>query len=262
MLKNEIGKVWFKRRRFAQLVLAFVGLIFISSSSMAQDTSDASITKSIVSVVETGTLVCTKKSSGDDCGSDHWVMTQFRNGIRALRSSMRRSGTQVDAFLRVDDEFLPIDGFVHTYVRGEFLGVGLFVVDKGVLAATVNGPDGLFRESFPLPDRFSFLSHAVSADGWHFGYLDRQKDSQFLGAFLTVGAARRSVLVKQLDMPITFIAVEQVSVPAGVFEAQHYRIGDNMDVWVAGDGMIVVKHVFKDEDVWELAEYSRVIEPD
>ena len=213
-----------------------------------------------------GKHICVKLSDGSDCGTETWTITVQTDSTRSIRAYTDWSATetQMNVFLRTDKNYRPLEAFANVYLGGRLSGTGLYVVEGETLAVTVNAPDELFVERLPLPGDFSLLLHPISIDGWHFGYYDKRGEKTQRGAIFTLGAARRSVLVKQLPMPLTFYGTETITVPAGTFETEHYRFGAppiSAEVWIHGPDRVVIKHEYPRNDtrflLTELVETSR-----
>ena len=200
-----------------------------------------------------GKHICFKLSDGSDCGTETWAITVQSDGTRSIRAYTDWSATetQINVFLRADKNYRPLEAFANVYLGGRLSGTGLYVVDGKTLTVTVNAPNDYFVERLPLPGDFSLLLHPISIDGWHFGYYDKQGQDTQPGAIFTLGAARRSVLVKNIAMPLTFYGTETITVPAGTFETEHYRFGTppiSAEVWIHGPDRVVIKHDYARND--------------
>lgn len=232
--------------------------VFVANNAAAQSWKQPLI--KLLDRAVSGKHICTKLSDGSDCGTETWVITVQSDGTKTLRTYMDWSATetQINVFLKTDMDYRPIEAFANVYSRGRLFGSALYVVQDNTLTATVNAPDDYFVETMPLPDNFSLLLHPISADGWHFGYYEKQGDDTQTGSVFTLGAAGRSVLVKKIEMPLTFIGTENITVPAGKFVTEHYRFGEpdtSAEVWVTGTDRVVVKHEYPANDSrWLLTE--------
>jgi len=238
-------------RRFTRLSCIFCVFVFIAGNATAQSWKKPPI--KLLDRAISGKHICTKLSDGSDCGSETWVITAQSDGTRTIRTYMDWSATetQMNIFLKTDQDYRPIEAFANVYSRGRLFGTALFVVHDDTLMATVNAPDKYFVETMPVPDNFSLLLHPIAADGWHFGYYDKQGPDTQTGSIFTLGAAGRSVLVKEIEMPLTFIGTETITVPAGKFDTEHYRFGDpaaSADVWFTGRDRMMVKHEYPTND--------------
>ena len=160
----------------------------------------------------------------------------------------------MNLIMRADESLKPIDAFITVYSQGAFLGSGFYAVNGDVLDVTVRAPDEYFTDQIELPDDFSLLLHPISADGWHFGRYDRAAGGPQPLTLCTLGAARRSVHCAPYPQVLEFVATETLTVPAGTFETEHYKFGDDADVWITGADRIMIQHEYRVRDSrWQLA---------
>ncbi len=257
MIQKIISQQAIRKKR-----VYFCSVIFMTFF-IAGDLAAQSWKKPLVKLLDrsvSGKHVCVKLSDGGDCGTEMWAITVQTDGTRTLRTYMDWSATetQINVFLKTGENYRPIEAFANVYSRGRLFGSAFYVVRSDTLTATVNAQDDYFVEAMPVPKNFSLLLHTIAADGWHFGYYDRQEKGAQPGSVFTLGAAGRSVLVKEITMPLTFIGTETITVPAGKFETEHYRFGDpsaSADVWLTGRDRVMIKHEYPTNDSrWLLVE--------
>ena len=203
----------------------------------------APVTEEIVK----GSLTCQFLADAKDCGTSDWTMTIQTDGSRTLRVLNERnaSGAQNNILLRVDSDFRPLEGFAQVYNTGSLLGSGFFVVEGDQLRATVTGKTGLVQYTQDIPEKFTLLLHPPPADGWHFAHhYDHAKGGVQMGAICGLGGVPGGVMCKTRDRAMEFLGETTITVGAGTFEADHYKFGDNTEIWTTGPHKIVVRHDF------------------
>ena len=136
--------------------------------------------------------------------------------------------------------------------RDLLVGSGYFRVSGDTMNIVTDSIDtGHTLQSVHVPPRFHVLTHAVMLDGWPAWALDAE-----LGGDQTIAVYSTSQLWNGTDGPLgrmskqqfTLLGSEQITVPAGTFQAQHIRFGANPDpklgshVWVTGPDNILVKY--------------------
>ncbi len=184
-------------------------------------------------------------SDGRIRGTEDWTLTVHPDGSRTMRmwnDLFARNG-HLTATLRVAEDFRPIEAHVSYWAQGKFKGSGLFTVNGDTLEAITNGPQGRVAETVEVPQGFSIITHPLAGDGWHTWYYDREKGGEQSGTTYNIESTDPSkpAIGKVEPMALEFIADETIEVPAGTFEAAHFRIGGNGDVWTTGSDSILVK---------------------
>jgi len=195
-----------------------------------------------------GVHKCTGIFDGQPCGEDRWTMTVHTDGTRTIRSFLNQStyGTQINLVLHADSEtFKPINAFANVYSDGRFLGSGLYAMDDDKLTVTVTSPIEYFVETVDVPDNFTLLLHPISADGWHYGAgYDLTKGGVQMHNLCTLGAAGRGVHCAVFPIALEFLGMETLTVPAGTFATEHYKFGENAEVWITGPDRLVIQHEY------------------
>lgn len=195
-----------------------------------------------------GAHVCTGLFDGKPCGEDRWTMTVQSDGTRTLRSFLNQSnfGTQINLLMHSDAEtFRPINAFANVYSGGAFLGAGHYAVDGDTLRVSVSSPKEHFVETVDLPETFTLLLHPISADGWHYGAgFDANGPAVQMHNLCTLGSAGRSVNCAVYPIRLEFLGRETITVPAGTFETEHYKFGENTEVWIAGRDRVMIQHEY------------------
>lgn len=245
---------------------AFVAALFLTQGVAAQDERERMETVNpnydgppVIERKVSGVHTCTRIGTGEPCGEERWTITVHTDGTRTIRSFLDQTsqGTQINLVLRADaDTFRPIEAFANVYDDGVSFGTGFYVVKGDTLQVTVNTPSESFVSNVDLPEQFSLLLHPISADGWHFGAGFKKGGPPVqMHNLCTLGAAGRSVLCAVYPIPLEFVGMETVTVPAGTFETEHYKFGADTDVWIAGPDRVMIKHEYRvRQSRYELAE--------
>ena len=216
-------------------------LVLVAAQARTQEASNASIVRKI-----SGAHTCTLLADGAPCGGEVFIHTVQPDGTRTLRAftDWVSGKGQITLVLRATEDFTMREAFAQVYSEGKNFGTGYYVVTDSAVEATVNGPEGVFTHSDPLPETYSLLLHPVSADSWHFSRYDKTQGGEQTVAIYTLGGAGRSVLGAFFPIALRFIADETITVPAGTFETEHYKFGKDADVWFMGPDRIVVRHEY------------------
>jgi|GEM_PF-3126330 len=232
-----------KTQLLGRKLLIALGLGFMTAPALAGGHEGAPVTSEIIG----GRLTCQFLADGKNCGTSDWTMTIQTDGSRTLRVLNERdvSGAQNNILLRVDSNFRPLEAFAQTYSSGSMLGSGFFVVDGTSLKVTVTGAEGLQQYTEDVPEKFSLLLHPPPADGWHFGqHYDHEKGGVQMGAICGLGGVPGGVMCKTRDRAMEFLGKATLEVGAGTFETDHYKFGENTEIWTTGPHKIVVRHDF------------------
>lgn len=192
-------------------------------------------------------------SDGQVSGSEEFHLTVHPDGSRTLQARNRLDNADIQRHVthRVAANFRPLETTAVYWVRGEWRGTGLFVVDGNDLEAIVRSPDGIIRQSRRVPDNFSFIPHPLSTNAWPAWYVDKTKPGpQTITVYdMDAGAqAVSSMLGKLYDSEIEYLGEQDMTTPAGNFQVEHYRVSDAVDMYVTGPDAILVRFVWKPAD--------------
>lgn len=192
-------------------------------------------------------------STGEVNGSEEWHVTVHPDGSRTLqtRNRLDQAGYQRHVTHRVAENFRPLEITSVYWVKGEWRGTGLFSIDGNALEAIVKTPDGLIRQSRTVPDNFSFIPHPLQTNAWPTWYYDKTKGGpQTMTVYdMDAGAqAVSSMLGKMYEQTLAYVGEEEMTVPAGTFTTDHFRIDDAVDLYITGPDAIMVRFVWKPAD--------------
>ncbi len=219
---------------------------FLFASFAAIDNVQAEGEVNDVKLVErTYTLkyACLSVEEQVECGGEQAVMSVQKDGTRALRAYMdiKSIFTQNNSILRVGSDFRPIEGYSSVYVGETYWGSNLFVVDGSTLSVTVNRPNEKLSVEHAIPDEFSLLLLVYSGYGWLLADYDYDSGGVQTKKFCILVPDDRGTGCAIRDQPVEFVGKETISVPAGTFETEHFKIGRG-DTWVTGTDRVVVRH--------------------
>lgn len=188
-------------------------------------------------------------SDGGMRGRETFRMSLHSDGTRVMRATtdIFSRGVQVSVIQRVAPSFRPLDAQVSMYLPGGFKGTGTFLVDANRLTAVVRGAKGVVTAEYEVPDAVSIGSHPLVLDGWHTWYARPEIGVVQAGTIFLVDGdpdVAKPMLGKIKATTIEYKGDANVDVPAGSFRAQHYRIDDQADVWIATEDRILVRSVW------------------
>jgi len=186
-------------------------------------------------------------------GEESWTLSVHPDGSRTMRMLVRIDETGVlrDVVLRVDPRYRPLETYMSLWVKGQWMGSGLFSVSGTTLDAVVNGPTGRLTQLVAVPDGFSMVSHPVAADGWHFWYYDEAAGGVQPGTVYnpeTLGGGTGAILGRVQKLPLRLVGDEQVETPAGRFLTRHWEMASAFHVWVAETNRMMVRMTLESAD--------------
>jgi hypothetical protein len=180
-----------------------------------------------------------------------------------------------DVTYTVDRDFKPVDGYVRLQQNGKYLGSGWFrVTNELAECESFNVTDGRVRQRFeldrPVP---SIGAHALTCDVLHLARFDHSKSARIQPAY---GAMLTSLehdgcsgpMLAPIRFEIEYLGRDEISVPAGAFEADHYQflLGGTLpkehpteELWCVPEEFIFVKIAVGGymNSTFELAELQR-----
>ena len=186
---------------------------------------------------------------GEICGEEFATMTVQKDGTRILRALLQSapaptsqggdSYTQNNTFLRVSPESRPLEAYTSLYTGDNYWGSNLFIVEHSSFSVTVNTPTKQETATTPVPDRFGLVLFVNSGYGYLFGDYDREAGGAQPKKMCLLVPDDRATGCFLMDQTIEFIGNETITVPAGTFETEHFKMGE-ADTWVMGpDGIVV-----------------------
>ena len=151
---------------------------------------------------------------------------------------------------RVDEQFRPLECHLNYYRDGERQGSALFRVKGNTLSATADMPMRQLTHEVAVPDQFSMVNHAASAEGWHFWYCPKDHAVHEANLYnLLVGTdTPLGVMGRVHTRWIQFLGEDETETPAGTFACDRYAFGDPSRIWVHGEDRMPVRLRFAEAD--------------
>lgn len=186
-------------------------------------------------------------------GLEPWTLTVHPDGSRTMMSFVDNfdAGVQYNMILRVDAAFRPIESFLTHWVGGQLRASGYYVVDKDQLTSSVGLGGTRTDERVTVPAMFSLHTHPVATDGWRGAWYDRAKGGVQSGKNFNLAVAPTApnpLHGKLEDEAVAWVGAEQITVPAGTFDVEHYKFRGTADIWITPKDRIVVRYATIDAD--------------
>jgi hypothetical protein len=195
-------------------------------------------------------------------GWERYRLTVHPDGSRTMLMwhDVFARNSQFTVMLRADAAFRPIQAFISYWTAAGYKGAAMIDVEGDTLTARSAGPAGRATQTTAVPARFSLGSHPVSADGWHMAAEDPKAKGRQTGTVYSMEASTdmtKPVLGELRPQEFEIVGPETVTVPAGRFEATHYKVSGTVDVWIMGPDRLMVRMVNAPRDLdYVLAEFA------
>ena len=202
-------------------------------------------------------------------GHESFHLTAHTDGDRTIRavSEIYDSGILRDVTYTVDRNWRPKDAAIRLRIRDRFVGSSWCRFDgRKAECEAFLADGGRISQKLVLdapPD--SFNPHPVQADMWHFAAYrhggERVQTMKVLTASPLHDGASGPMLAT-LDVPIEYLGKEKMTVPAGTFDAEHFRFLHEggwppQDAWCWGEDLILVRMDWDyTETTYELVEVT------
>jgi len=195
-----------------------------------------------------------KTGAGFERGREDWWLTENRDGSRTMRTLAMTDDSQFvrDVIYTLGADRRPLQVLIQLQVGEQLIGTGYFRVSGDTMNIVTDGVDtGHTVQSVKVPQRFHVLTHAVMLDGWPAWAFDEAAGgTQSIAVYTTspLWNGTSGPLGRMTQQRFTLLGTEEVTVPAGTFQARHFRFGDDVDperashVWVTGENNILVKY--------------------
>jgi hypothetical protein len=208
---------------------------------------------------ESGEYACSVIDTGSDCGDANWILSLQADGSRILRSYsyVTANGTQNSSVMRAGKNFRTEEGFMSLHRYGEFFRSTFLIIEGSKLFLTVNGPDGHYTKELDVPEDINLLMFPVNAYGWLTANYDHDKGGPQPINLCAVATIDDMPACGVTVRDVEFLGKETITVPAGTFETDHYKIGSSGDTWITGPDLMVVQHQHSRRNLrFELIEYQ------
>ena len=232
--------------------LVFACLVLIAAGSAAASdpvpTANSNITR-----WATGTIAYRVKSTGVVNGYETWRLSVHPDGSRTMSATVQYAPRNVQRHVvqRVDASFKPLDAYALYWFDGQWRGSAFVRAKDKTLTVTANTPYGDQSQTFEIGDTLAVVPHVLATDSWRAMLYDKAKGgAQAIPAynFNATGEGPTALLGKLMSYRLTYVGPESVSVPAGTFATDHYRIEDVVDIFVTSPDGMLVKFIYPSID--------------
>lgn len=208
-----------------------------------------------------------------ETGREWFTITVQPDGRRTLRAQCEMDDRRLlrDVIYSVDADWYPLDCFVRLSIEERLTGTGWFrFTDRLAECETFTAAAGRLSQRRDLTERTpSFGAHPVVCDIWHLARFDRSKGERIQTSRNVLLSAREpdggsGPMFSAMDLTIEYVGREEVTVPAGTFEADHFRfLLDNVgmepeELWCVGEDFLPIKIAYPIFNAtYELAELTQ-----
>lgn len=196
-----------------------------------------------------GRLSYRVKADGRERGIEDWWLTRNRNGSRTMRTLATTFDSKFvrDVTYTLGPDERPYQVFIQLQIADEIIGSGYFRVEGDELRIVTDMVDtGHTVQTLHAPARLHILTHAVMLDGWPaWGFDPDGPAEQTLSVYSTspLWNGTSGPLGRMQQQNFRLVGTEEITVPAGTFEARHFSFGDGgSHVWVTGEDNILLKY--------------------
>ncbi|MSO97156.1 MAG: hypothetical protein EXR11_02905 [Rhodospirillaceae bacterium] len=231
------------RRAAHSLALGF-GLLASFAQAEPTPTPNANVTR-----WATGTIAYRVKSTGAVNGYETWRLSVHPDGSRTMAATVQYSPRDIQRHVihRIDAQLRPLDTYALYWIDGQWRGTALVTRGNGELNVSANTPEGPLSQNLKAPEHITIVPHVLAVDSWRALMVDKTKPGpQAIASYGFDATAQgvTSLLGKAMNYRLTYNGPEQVTVPAGTFASDHFRIEDTVDIYVTSQDAIVVKFVY------------------
>jgi len=196
-----------------------------------------------------GRLSYRVKADGRERGIEDWWLTRNRDGSRTMRTLATTFDSKFvrDVTYTLGPDRRPYQVFIQLQLVDKIIGSGYFRVEGDQLRIVTDMLDtGHTEQVLHAPERLHILSHAVMLDGWpSWSFDDDGPAEQTISVYSTspLWNGSSGPLGRMQQQTFRLEGVEEITVPAGTFEARHFSFGDGgSHVWVTGEDNILLKY--------------------
>jgi hypothetical protein len=192
-------------------------------------------------------------ADGSDRGREWFSLHRYPGGrvIRAM-CQMNREALIRDASWTVDEGWRPVDGHVRVILGGRIVGSTWFAFDGAVVRCEGRtAAQGDISQVRTSDQPYAFLGlHPLVADGLIAAARGRDRPgSERMIHSITCSYAQNGetgLLALPIDIGVTYVGRESLTVPAGTFDADRYAVRwraewPAADYWVFGDDFVFLK---------------------
>lgn len=197
-----------------------------------------------------GVIAYRALSTGKVRGEERFHISVHPDGSRTV-STVSRYGPrdiQRHSLYRIDSNLRPVDATVQYWIEGAWRASGLVTVHPNGLTTESRSPLGNRDHTLAIEQNFAVLTHQLSPDAWRvFLYDKAASGAQALNMYDLdpLADSPNGILGKLTTQTFEYKGQVSVTVPAGTFVSDHYRLEDAIDMYVTGPDAILVKWRFE-----------------
>ncbi len=234
--------------RFA---LALWLLLFGQHFVQANDTLPDNAPPDNANVVRqaSGMIAFRSLSTGQMRGEERFHISVQADGSRTVFATSRYGPRDIlrQSLTRLDTKMRPLDAVLHYWIEGEWRASGSLVVDGDAVTVSNRGPLGSSAHTVSIAEPFALLPHQLSPDSMRVLLYDKaQGGVQPLTVYdpAPLADGPDGLLGRVTTQNVVFHGPTTVTVPAGIFEVDHYTVGNSIDLFVTGPDAVLVKWSF------------------
>lgn len=192
-----------------------------------------------------GTIAWRTMSTGDVRGEERFHITAHPDGSRSVMAVSRYGPRDIQrhSLYRIDAALRPIDASIQYWIEGDWRASGTITTTKAQVSVQSRSPQGTAGHIVDVSGPFAVLPHQLAPDAWRALLYDRAKGGvQNLAVYDPAPLAEGpdGLLGQMTAQPTEYLGTERITVPAGTFESDHFRIGNSIDLFVTGPDAILV----------------------
>ena len=224
-----------------QRILTLVFLLAVAVPQLHASGANANIVR-----WSKGSVQYRNISNGESTGSEDWRISVHPDGSRTLTTTNRvdRSDTVRTVVMRVAENFRPLELFASFWYEGAWVGTSLMTVDGNLLNALATTPSGRITQQVAIPEKFAFIPHPLQSNAWQIWTYDEAAggpQSSTVYDLMVRLKGPGNMIGPMYESVTTLIGREEITVPAGTFEVDHYKTESGVDMYLTGPDHILVK---------------------
>ncbi|MDX2143118.1 MAG: hypothetical protein SFV19_07165 [Rhodospirillaceae bacterium] len=236
------------RRALAAVIVWAAVSAAVSTRAEPPPTANANVVR-----WATGAIAYRVKSTGAINGYETWRLSVHPDGSRTMAATVQYAPRDIQRHVvhRVDAEWRALDTYALLWLDGHWRATTLALRQGAQLTITGQSSTGPAAQNQTVSDQIVMVPHVLAADSWRAMLVDKTKSGpQPVAAynFNATGEGAAPALGKVMDYRMTYVGAEQITVPAGTYATDHYRIEDAVDIYVTGEDAILVKFIYPSID--------------
>ena len=200
-----------------------------------------------------GVIAYRVKSNGHVNGFENWRLDVHPDGSKSMTATVRYQPRPVmrQVFHRVDAAGNPLDTFASYWIDGSWRGNAWYVMEGDRWSGRILSANGTHTHVVEPKQRFAMVPHVLAVDSWRARLFDKSRGGKqaVLGYNMDATAlGPNSLQGKLMHYSFEYLGKERLTVPAGDFDTEHYRIEGVVDLYLFGPDSLVAKFVFEEID--------------